>query len=57
MKFRHFAACAVAVIALAGCKKKAGTEAGNETVNFTQVTPPPGGDWTQSSTRRRRAAS
>src|SRR4029078_11357478 len=49
MKFRHFAACAVAVIALAGCKKNntegaEGTPA-NDKIIVTQASPPPGGTW------------
>jgi protein-disulfide isomerase len=47
MKFRHIAACALALVALAGCNKKAGNEASNEPVKLQQVAPPPGGDWTQ----------
>ena len=49
MKFRHFAACAAAVIALAGCKKAndegaAGAPA-NDKIIVTQASPPPGGTW------------
>jgi protein-disulfide isomerase len=47
MKPYVFLACAVAVVALAGCNKKQGNVAGNEQANVTPVAPPPGGDWTQ----------
>jgi protein-disulfide isomerase len=40
-------ACAVAVVAIAGCNKKQGNQVANEPVKITQVAPPPGGDWTQ----------
>jgi protein-disulfide isomerase len=40
-------ACAVAVVAIAGCNKKQGNNVANEPVKITQVAPPPGGDWTQ----------
>ena len=48
MKSRIFAACAMAALALAGCKKsssQSGTPAANETVTITQAAPPPGGTW------------
>jgi protein-disulfide isomerase len=49
MKFRHTAACALALIALAGCNKKsAGNEtatADTSTVTITQAKPPAGGTW------------
>ena len=46
MKRRHFLACAMAVLALAGCNNKNPTAAtDNETVTITQATPPPGGAW------------
>ncbi|MEO6225624.1 MAG: thioredoxin domain-containing protein [Sphingomicrobium sp.] len=47
MKVRHFATCALGVIALAGCNKNAGNQVASEPVKFEHVTPPPGGDWTQ----------
>jgi len=48
MKPRHILACAVAVIALAGCNKNQTNQAENAPVNITPVAPPPGGDWTQT---------
>jgi protein-disulfide isomerase len=48
MKPSFTLACAVALLALAGCNKKQETAASNEPVNLPQVPPPPGGDWTQS---------
>jgi len=49
MKARIFLAGTAAVLALAGCNKKTGTEeavpASNETVTITQANPPPGGTW------------
>jgi len=48
MKTRNLIACAVAIVALAGCNKKSetqGTVATNETVTITQANPPPGGNW------------
>jgi protein-disulfide isomerase len=47
MKPYAFLACAVAVVALAGCNKNQGNEVSNQPVKITQVAPPPGGDWTQ----------
>ena len=47
MKPYAFLACAVAVVALAGCNKNQGNAVSNEPVKLTQVAPPPGGDWTQ----------
>jgi len=48
MKVHNVIACAVAVLALAGCDKHktASTPVANEKVTITQATPPPGGDWT-----------
>ena len=48
MKPRHILACAVAMIALAGCKKEQTNVANSGPVNITPVAPPPGGDWTQT---------
>jgi protein-disulfide isomerase len=47
MKPYAFLACAVAVVALAGCNKNQGNALSNEPVKITQVAPPPGGDWTE----------
>jgi len=48
MKPFKFLACAMAVLALAGCNKNKGPGAAvsNDTVKITQAAPPPGGDWT-----------
>jgi protein-disulfide isomerase len=48
MKVHNVLACAVAVLALAGCNKNKHENAptANEKVTITQATPPPGGDWT-----------
>jgi len=48
MKPHVFLACAVALVALAGCNKKQANVAGNEQSSVTPVAPPPGGDWTQT---------
>jgi protein-disulfide isomerase len=49
MKVRTFLACAMAVLALAGCNKNksegGGTAADTSTVTITQANPPPGGTW------------
>lgn len=49
MKPRIFLTCAMAALALAGCKKNASTSGGtapvNDTVTITQANPPPGGTW------------
>ena len=48
MKGRILLAAAMAVLALAGCKKNSsstGGSAANDTVTITQTTPPPGGTW------------
>jgi protein-disulfide isomerase len=47
MKPYAFLACAVAVVALAGCNKNQGNAVSNQPVKITQVAPPPGGDWTE----------
>ena len=47
MKPHALLACAVAVVAVAGCNKNQGNAVSNEPVKLTQVAPPPGGDWTQ----------
>ncbi len=47
MKPSHFFACALAVIAIAGCNSKQGDAATNTPVKLEQVAPPAGGDWTQ----------
>src|SRR5260221_1756175 len=47
MKVGPLLACSMAVLALAACnknkKQEAGTPAGNDTIQVTQATPPPGG--------------
>lgn len=40
-------ACAVALIAIAGCNSKPGDAATNSSTALQQVSPPKGGDWTQ----------
>src|SRR5205814_6333167 len=47
MKVRTLLACAMAAIAIAGCKKTEtqGTVVNNDTVTITEATPPPGGTW------------
>jgi protein-disulfide isomerase len=47
MKPSVFLACAVAVVAIAGCNSKQGDAATNSPVKLEQVAPPKGGDWTQ----------
>ena len=47
MKPSHFLACALAVVAIAGCNSKQGDAATNTPLKLEQVTPPKGGDWTQ----------
>jgi protein-disulfide isomerase len=47
MKPSLFLACAVAVIAVAGCNSKQGDAATNAAVNVKSVKPPKGGDWSQ----------
>src|SRR5260221_3811536 len=49
MKVGPLLACSMAVLALAACnknkKQEAGTPAGNDTIQVTQATPPPGRTW------------
>ena len=40
-------ACAIAIVAIAGCNSKPGDAATNSSTPLQQVTPPKGGDWTQ----------
>lgn len=47
MKPIYYLACALAVVAIAGCNSKQGDAATNSPVNLKQVPPPKGGDWTQ----------
>ena len=47
MKPSHFLACALAVVAIAGCNSKQGDAATSSPVKIEQVAPPKGGDWTQ----------
>jgi protein-disulfide isomerase len=47
MKPSHFLACAVAVVAIAGCNSKQGDAATNTPLNITPVAAPKGGDWTE----------
>ena len=47
MKPTQFLACAIAVIAIAGCDSKAGDAATNTPLQLEQVKPPAGGDWSQ----------
>jgi protein-disulfide isomerase len=46
-KLRNFVACAVALLALAGCNKNKGEApvASEQSVKITQANPPPGGTW------------
>ncbi|MFL6721248.1 MAG: thioredoxin domain-containing protein [Sphingomonas sp.] len=46
MKPSVFFAAAAAVIAMAGCSSKQGDAKSNAPVNYAQVRPPKGGDWT-----------
>ena len=48
MKVRILLTSTMAIVALAACNKKTGTEgtaATNETITITQANPPPGGNW------------
>ena len=45
MKLSYFLACAMAVVAIAGCNSKQGDSATNAPVKLEQVAPPQGGDW------------
>jgi protein-disulfide isomerase len=47
MKPSVFLACAVAVVAVAGCNSKQGNAATNAPTKLQQVNPPKGGDWSQ----------
>ena len=47
MKPSNFLACAVAVVAIAGCNSKQGDAATSSPVKIEQVAPPKGGNWTQ----------
>jgi protein-disulfide isomerase len=42
-----YLACAMGVVALAGCNKKNGEASDNTPVKLEQIKPPAGGDWTQ----------
>jgi protein-disulfide isomerase len=45
MKPRHFLACAIALVAIAGCNSKQGDAATNAPARAHRVAPPKGGDW------------
>ena len=47
MKPSHYLACAIALVAIAGCNSKQGDAATNAPAKVRQVTPPKGGDWSQ----------
>jgi protein-disulfide isomerase len=47
MKPSHYLACAIAIVAIAGCNSKQGDAATNAPVKVQQVTAPKGGDWSQ----------
>lgn len=47
MKPSYFLACAIAVVAIAGCNSKQGDAATNAPVKVAKVTAPKGGDWSQ----------
>lgn len=47
MKSTNFLACAVAVVAIAGCNSKSGDAATDAPVKLEQVAPPKGGNWSQ----------
>jgi protein-disulfide isomerase len=47
MKPRHFLACAIALVAIAGCNSKQGDAATNAPAQAHKVAPPKGGDWSQ----------
>jgi protein-disulfide isomerase len=47
MKPTKFLACAVALVAIAGCNSKQGNAATNAPVKIERVAPPKGGDWSQ----------
>jgi protein-disulfide isomerase len=47
MKPTNFFACALAIVAVAGCNSKQGDAATNGPVKIVPVAPPKGGDWSQ----------
>lgn len=47
MKPTKFLACALALVAIAGCNSKQGDAATNKSANLAPVKPPKGGDWSQ----------
>jgi len=47
MKPSHYLACAIAIVAIAGCNAKQGDAATNAPVKVTPVAAPKGGDWSQ----------
>jgi protein-disulfide isomerase len=47
MKPKYFLACAVALVAIAGCNSKSGDAATGNSVKLEQIKPPKGGDWSQ----------
>ena len=47
MKSTASIACALALVAIAGCNSKQGDAATNKSVKLEQVKPPAGGDWTE----------
>jgi protein-disulfide isomerase len=47
MKPSHYLACALAIVAIAGCNSKQGDAATTAPAKAQQVTPPKGGDWSQ----------
>ena len=51
MKPSHFIACALAVVAVAGCNSEEGDAATNAPVNLTPIAAPKGGDWTEMVTQ------
>jgi protein-disulfide isomerase len=50
MKPSHFLACALAVVAIAGCNSKQGDAATNTPLNIKPIAPPKGGDWAEMVT-------
>jgi protein-disulfide isomerase len=50
MKPRVFLACAVALVAIAGCNSKPGDAATSKTIHLGRVAAPKGGNWTQMVT-------
>ena len=51
MKPSYFLACAVALVAIAGCNSKQGDAATNAPVDIKPIDPPQGGDWSQVITQ------